>query len=90
MQLSTLLVQDGVLIASAPNIAGLRTKWKRLKGDPTLKHLTNYDRSGVHKISYATLTGSFTAAGFKVNKVIPTFPETFRWCSKAISKVFSM
>ena len=89
-RLRALLVHDGIIVASVPNIAGLRTKWKRIKGDMTLRHLARYDRSGVHEISGAALTEWFTAAGFTRMKLIPKLPAKTRWWTKSIGRLFPM
>jgi 2-polyprenyl-3-methyl-5-hydroxy-6-metoxy-1,4-benzoquinol methylase len=89
-RLRALLVHDGIIVATVPNIAGLRTKWKRIKGDMTLRHLARYDRSGVHEISGAALIELFTAAGFTRTKLIPRLPAKTRWWKKLIGDLFPM
>jgi 2-polyprenyl-3-methyl-5-hydroxy-6-metoxy-1,4-benzoquinol methylase len=83
-----LLSRNGSIIATVPNIAGLRTQWARLKGDPALKNLGNYDHTGVHLVSHKAAAQWFDTAGLATRTVFASAPEDARWWMRASARLF--
>ena len=64
-----LLINDGVIIVSCPNLKHLAVLVRRLMGQPDLQYLQDYQQSGVHQTSHGVLCSWLRSAGFFVEKI---------------------
>jgi len=64
-----LLIDDGVIILSCPNLKHLAILVRRYMGQPDLQGLEDYQKSGVHQTSHRVLCSWLRSAGFVVEQV---------------------
>jgi len=85
---AALLRQGGTAVAVAPNMARLAAAWKALRGDPTSTAWGTYERTGVHRVSQRVLRHWFSSAGMRVEKILPSLPESAKEASQFPAKLF--
>jgi 2-polyprenyl-3-methyl-5-hydroxy-6-metoxy-1,4-benzoquinol methylase len=63
---SSLLAENGTIVASSPNLARLPFIWRRLRYPARYKGVGDHQRSGMHAISRARAKAWFRASGLKI------------------------
>jgi len=64
-----LLINDGIIIASCPNLKHLAVRVRRHMGQPELQDLEDYKKSGVHQTSRSMICSWLQSAGFFVDQI---------------------
>ncbi|MDP9123665.1 MAG: methyltransferase domain-containing protein [Pseudomonadota bacterium] len=75
--LGSLLSQDGVLVASFPNLAHATVVWRRLAGHPAYRGLGDFGKSGIHPTSPALVRRWLKQAGLRLGSASSVV--TGRW-----------
>lgn len=79
-QLAGLLSPNGRIVASVPNVLQAWTIWNGVRGRLQLDELFDYNRGGVHAVSFLTLRKWFAAAGLRLESVTTQFaPDLKSW-----------
>ena len=71
------LASDGAIVISVPNVQHLAVRLKRLGGASEFETLQDYERSGVHSVSFALVRAWIESAGLEIQHSEPTFAP--RW-----------
>jgi len=73
-----LLSDDGLLIATVPNLNRLPDLWKRLRQPRRFRHLGDFERSGMHAFNRRSARRLFTNSGLRIADVVEVVPEQWR------------
>jgi 2-polyprenyl-3-methyl-5-hydroxy-6-metoxy-1,4-benzoquinol methylase len=74
---SGLLLDQGQVIATVPNLSSISVLWKRMRHDPRVQPLRSYATSGVHMTSRGVIRRWFENSGLEVEQFIDLVPK--RW-----------
>jgi len=72
---SGLLLDQGQVIATVPNLSSVSMLWKRIRRDPRVQPLRSYATSGVHMTSRRVIRRWFENSGLEVEQFIDLVPE---------------
>jgi SAM-dependent methyltransferase len=75
---NSLLAEDGVLVASLPNLARLPFIWRRLRYPSRYKGIGDYQLTGIHAIARRTARAWFQASGLKIVKIADVVPPNWK------------
>ncbi len=78
---SSVLAQDGVLVATLPAFRRLPSRWERLRHPSRYKGWEDFQRSGMHALTRRQVRSWFRDAGLSLERVAAAVPK--RWESVA-------
>ena len=78
LRASSLLAENGVVVASFPNLARLPFVWRRLRYPSRFKGIGDYQRSGMHAINRDRARAWFRGSGLKSVKIVDAMPPNWR------------
>lgn len=75
---TSLLGDNGILVASLPNVGRLPFLWRRVRFPSRYRGLHDYKRSGMHVIGRRRAARWFSQSGLTVRRVAETIPANWR------------